>query len=231
MPLQAEREEFRLSVWKPESFTLNLFKERLEAYGVKIQGKTFFDSISRGVILYQIQRPVDSIIFNINKTSNNLAAENLLKTIGAEMIGRPGSAEKGIGVINKFISKLGIDTTRLFIADGSGVSRYSLISTDAIIKLLKYVYRERANYNRFYNSLSVGGIDGNLKNRFLTDGVKNNIRAKTGTHSDALSLSGYLNTTNGDTLAFSIILNNFIGNSRKYRDAIDKICELLVNFE
>ncbi len=228
-PLQSKEENFSLSIWKPELFALNLFKEKLELHGVTIQGQTLIDSVSQGKLLFQTNHLLDSVIININKTSNNLAAENLLKAIGAELFGKPGSADAGTKLVKQFISHIGIDTTKIIIADGSGVSRYNLISPHNITTLLRYVYNDKNLFNRFYSSLPIGGTDGNLKNRFTNGAVRNNIHAKTGTHSDALALSGYLNATNGDMLAFSIIINNFTGNSKPYRDTIDKICELLIN--
>jgi D-alanyl-D-alanine carboxypeptidase/D-alanyl-D-alanine-endopeptidase (penicillin-binding protein 4) len=229
-PLQSKEGNFSLSIWKPELFALNLFKEKLELHGLTIQGKTFIDSISQGKLLFQTNHLLDSVIININKISNNLAAENLLKTIGAELFGKPGSADAGITLMKQFISHIGIDTTKIIIADGSGVSRYNLISPQNITTLLRHIYNDKKYFNRFYSSLSIGGVDGSLKNRFTNGAVRNNIHAKTGTHSDGLALSGYLNAAKGDILAFSIIVNNFTGNSKQYRDIIDNICELLVNY-
>lgn len=230
IPLQGKAEHFSLSIWKPELFALNLFKEKLNNYGVTIKGKTLIDSISRGTLLFQTNHLLDSVVININKISNNLAAENLLKTIGAELFSKPGTANAGISLIKQFISRIGIDTTKIIIADGSGVSRYDLISPQNITTLLRQIYNNKNLFNRFYSSLPIGGNDGNLRNRFTNGAARNNIHAKTGTHSDALALSGYLNAANGDILAFSIIVNNFTIYSKQYRDIIDNICELLVNY-
>lgn len=229
MPIRSKEEYFSLSVWKPELFALNLFKERLEKYNVNILGKTYIDTVNEGKLFFQTECPLDSVIFKINKFSNNLAAENLLKTLGAELYGKPGSAEKGIAVIKGFISTVGVDTTKVNFADGSGVSRYNLISPLSLTTLLRQIYYDKILFDRFYSSLPVAGVDGNLKNRFLDSNAKNNIYAKTGTASDAVALSGYIITAHNGTLAFSILINNFTGNSKPYRDIIDKICELLIN--
>lgn len=229
MPVRSKEEIFSLSIWKPELFALDLFRERLEKHGVIIQGKTYTDTTHDGNLFFQTKRPLDSVIFKINKFSNNLAAENLLKTLGAELNGKPGSAEKGIEAIKRFISTTGVDTTKVNLADGSGASRYNLISPLSLTTLLRHIYNDKFFFDRFYLSLPVAGVDGNLKNRFLDNNAKNKIYAKTGTASDAVALSGYINTVQSDTLAFSILINNFTGNSKQYRDIIDKICELLIN--
>lgn len=229
MPIRSNEEIFSLSIWKPELFALNLFRERLEKHGVIIHGKTYIDTTCDGKLFFQTKRPLDSVIFKINKFSNNLAAENLLKTLGAELYGKPGSAEKGIAAIKRYISPIGVDTTKVILADGSGASRYNLLSPLALVTLLQQVYNNKIFFDRFYSSLPIAGADGNLKNRFLDSNTKNKIYAKTGTASDAVALSGYINTAHSDTLVFSILINNFTGNSKQYRDIIDKICELLIS--
>lgn len=229
MPIRSNEEIFSLSIWKPELFALNLFRERLEKHGVNIQGKTYIDTVYEGKLFFQTKRPLDSVVFKINKFSNNLAAENLLKTLGAELYGKPGSAEKGISAIKGFISTVGVDTTKVNLADGSGASRYNLLSPHALTALLRHIYYDKFFFDRFHSALPVAGVDGNLKNRFLDSNAKNNIYAKTGTASDAVALSGYINTAQSNTLAFSILINNFSGNSKPYRYIIDKVCELLIN--
>jgi D-alanyl-D-alanine carboxypeptidase/D-alanyl-D-alanine-endopeptidase (penicillin-binding protein 4) len=60
--------------------------------------------------------------------------------------------------------------------------------------------------------------------------AQGNVRAKTGTLSGVSSLSGYVHTQDGDVLAFSILMQNFIGSPKPYRDAQDKIVELLAGY-
>jgi len=60
--------------------------------------------------------------------------------------------------------------------------------------------------------------------------AEGNVRAKTGTISGVSSLSGYVRTRDGETLVFSMMMQNFILPSRLYRDAQDKIATLLARF-
>ncbi|MDI6803711.1 MAG: D-alanyl-D-alanine carboxypeptidase/D-alanyl-D-alanine-endopeptidase [Bacteroidota bacterium] len=230
IPLDSKGKEFAVSVWKPELFTLQLLRKKLEQSNIKIEGTVLIDTISRGKPVAAIDRPIDSVLSEINKNSNNMASENLLKTLSAEILKTRGNSEASISLVNKFLSSIEIDTNKIVIADGSGVSRYNLLSSNAVVKLLSYYHRNQ-KYNRFYSTLSIAGVDGTLKNRFQTGNVKNNFRGKTGTHSDALSLSGYLRNSNNDTLAFSIFFNNvlpdFYTKLKDYRDIQDAIVEVL----
>lgn len=227
IPLESKAKEFAVSVWKPELFTLQLLRNKLEQTNIKIEGKVLIDTISRGKTVAAIRRPIDSVLSEINKNSNNLATENLLKTLSAEILKTRGNFEASIYLVNKFLSSIDIDTNKIDIADGSGVSRYNLLSPNAVVKLLSYYHRSH-KYNRLYSTLAIAGVDGTLKNRFQTGNVKNNLRGKTGTHSDALSLSGYLRNSNNDTLAFSIFFNNVL---KDYRDIQDAIVEVLAKIK
>lgn len=230
IPLNSIEKEFTVSVWNPKLFTLQLLRKKLDQSNIKIEGMVLIDTISRGEPVVAFRRPIDSVLAEINKNSNNLAAENLLKTLSAEISKTRGNSELSISLVNKFLSSIEIDTNKIVIADGSGVSRYNLLSPNAVVKLLSYYHRNQ-KYNRLYSTLAIAGVDGTLKNRFQTGNVKNNFRGKTGTHSDALSLSGYLRSSNNDTLAFSIFFNNVIPDLNKklkdYRDIQDAIVEVL----
>jgi D-alanyl-D-alanine carboxypeptidase/D-alanyl-D-alanine-endopeptidase (penicillin-binding protein 4) len=79
-----------------------------------------------------------------------------------------------------------------------------------------------------YDSLPVSGIDGGLRHRMISSRYKNKIHAKTGYIAKTSALSGYVNTLNGDTLAFSILMNNF-KDLAAVRKIQDKICQILVD--
>lgn len=234
IPINSSQKVFHLSVWEPELFTLHLLKAKLEQAKIILNGTVFIDTISKGKTVATIHRSIDSVLSEINKNSNNLASENLLKTLSAEILKTRGSAEASISLVNQFLSSIEIDTSKIVIADGSGVSRYNLLSPKAVVKLLSYYHRNQ-KYNRFYTTLSVAGVDGTLKNRFQAGNVKNNFRGKTGTHSDAVSLSGYLQNSSNDTLAFSIFFNNVLPDLnmklKEYRDIQDAIVEVLAKIK
>ncbi|MCH6574512.1 MAG: D-alanyl-D-alanine carboxypeptidase, partial [Bacteroidetes bacterium] len=75
--------------------------------------------------------------------------------------------------------------------------------------------------------LSIAGVDGTLEDRINISGNTINFRGKTGTLNEVSSLSGYLTTKAGDELIVSMIFEFKRGGSKKYRDAQDKIIEIL----
>ncbi len=221
--------EFKLSLWEPEKYLLSLFRQHLNKTGIRVSGELIVDTTSKGHVVSAIFRNLDTIIVEINKNSNNLAAENLLKTISREISGTRGSTVEGIKFLKSFLYRTGIDTSLILIADGSGASRYSLISAKNTTDLLGYIYQKKY-FKRFKNSLAIAGIDGTLNNRFTNSKLKNNLYGKTGTHSDVSSLAGFITTKNGSVLSFCIIINNYIGKTRDYRQIIDQICTVLADY-
>ncbi len=216
-----------ISVWEPERYTLTLLSERLQTRGCEIGGVELGTVPYTAIEVMRYSHRLDSVLALEMKQSDNLAAENLLKILGAEKRGAPGTAQKGLAVIKEFLSQEGIDTTRLVLADGSGVSRYNLSSADVIVQLLKIMHDRTDLFETFYNSLPIAGVDGSLSNRMRETPAQGNLHAKTGTLSGVSTLSGYVHTAEGEMLAFSIMMQNFPTASRPYRQVQDAIGVLL----
>jgi PBP4 family serine-type D-alanyl-D-alanine carboxypeptidase len=178
----------------------------------------------------QHYEPIEKMITNMNKVSDNLSAENTLKVLGTTMNGSPGSAKSGIFVVKRFLSNLGIDTSKLSIVDGSGVSRYNLLSADQLVQFLAAMYKQPRIFPIFYNSLPLAGVDGTLARRMTTYPAACNLRAKTGNLNGVSCLSGYVLTRDGEMLVFSMMMQNFITPSANYHQVQDKIGALLAGF-
>jgi D-alanyl-D-alanine carboxypeptidase/D-alanyl-D-alanine-endopeptidase (penicillin-binding protein 4) len=232
LPRNSPEHEFALSVWQPELYTLSLFREDLERQGITLEGNSHLGTLKDGSKqLVSHEWPIDSVVIKMMKTSDNLSAENTLKVIAAEKRGQPGTATNGISIVNEFLSSLGIDTTAYLMVDGSGVSHYNLIDAQTIVDLLSKMQTQEELIGLFRTSLPIAGVDGTLEKRMRGTSAEGRVRAKTGTLQDASSLSGYVQTEGGSGLAFSILMQDFIGSPKPYRDAQDKIAELLATFQ
>ena len=216
-----------LSLAHPELYTLTLLGERLQSHGVQFVGMSFDTIPAAARTIARYEHRLDSVVTYMDKESDNLSAECILKTLGVKNAGTPGKAATGVSLIMKFLSENGIDTTRIVIADGSGVSRYNLVSTALIIDLLTAIHKKGAHFATLYHSLPVAGIDGTLSRRMRGTPAQGNLRAKTGTLNGTSSLSGYVHTADGELLAFSILMQHFPNNTRTYRQVQDRIGILL----
>lgn len=152
----------------------------------------------------EVSPPLRRVLAAMNKPSDNFLAEMILKGLGAGF-GDGGSTAGGAAVAEDFLREL--DIRKGFrIRDGSGLSYRNKLTARTIVKLLGAMAK-RPEYAVFRRSLAVAGVDGTLKHRMRGTAAAGNVHAKTGTLNDASSLSGYVTTSNGHTLTFSMLMN------------------------
>ena len=142
-----------------------------------------------------ISVPVAEDITVINKTSQNLHAEMLLRLLG-KIYGTDGSFEEGTRVVRQFLVDAGIDDSDFFLYDGSGMSPKDKISPRAFTRLLAYASHQSWGA-AWRDTLPVAGVDGTLDDRFKNSPFKGSMWAKTGTLDEVNALSGYVTTASG----------------------------------
>lgn len=168
------------------------------------------------------------IMPRINKNSQNLFAEALSKMLGRDAqhsmnaVGTWPSAETAI---RTFFAKHNIDAAGFNLADGSGLSRANRITIRQISGILMAM-RNHPNAAVFFDSLSVGGVDGTVASRFRDQPQR--VFAKTGYIGGVRSFSGYCQTDSGKWVIFSIIFNQIPGPVRPYQDLQDEAVALLM---
>jgi PBP4 family serine-type D-alanyl-D-alanine carboxypeptidase len=223
-------ETFVRHIDKPALYTTTIFKEILQKNGVEINGKLMpKESLDTCNLLYShFSEPLIHLVYDMNKGSLNFYADQLIKTIGAEMQGTPGSFEKGIAEVEKFLKTLGLNEEEFRIYDGSGLSRYNLISAHGIVKILLKAL-ELDIKAEFLTSLPIAGVDGTLKGRLKSSNTIGKVRAKTGTMMNTSSLSGYTTTSQKTPVVFSIIINNYTCPPQVIKELQDKIIELIIS--
>ncbi|MFQ5629080.1 MAG: D-alanyl-D-alanine carboxypeptidase/D-alanyl-D-alanine-endopeptidase [bacterium] len=228
----SEEQSWRLNIVDPTSHFGALFREYCERRGIKTSG-----GIIRGVtpenahiLAKHSSDPVATLAAKMNKPSDNLYAELLLKAVGAHVKGKPGTAAKGMEVLDKTLAEWGIDVIKIRFADGSGLSRYGLLSPDVIVALLTNMYKNFSVRNEFIASLPIAGVDGTLRNRMKGMAAERIVHAKTGTLSGVTTLSGFTTSQDGEVLAFSIMMSHFVGSARPFRDVQDRICDVLTRY-
>lgn len=228
----ASERSYTIDVVEAALFTGTLFSELLQEANIKFKGQVLKGSApDTGIVLAEhISPPLTMTVINTNKISDNLSAELLLKTVGAEVKGVPGTAEKGSSVIKQFLNEIGVDSTTYEIVDGSGVSRYDVITPNLIITLLKAMNADFGVQAEFKTSLPIAGVDGTLQNRMKNSAAENKLRAKTGSLRGVSSLAGYTITADGELLAFSIIMEHFVVSASKIRGIQDRIGNLISSF-
>ena len=183
----------------------------------------------RRVLAARISAPVAEDITVINKTSQNLHAEMLLRLLG-KTYGSDGSFEQGTRVVRQFLVEAGVDDNDFFLYDGSGLSPKDKIAPRAFTRLLAYASHQPWGA-AWRETLPVAGVDGTLDNRFKNTPFKGKMWAKTGTLDEVNALSGYVTAASGRTVAFSILVNNHYPGSEDEQQAIDRIAEAIAAAE
>lgn len=204
----------RLGVDDPADYAAWRLRTLLGERGVRVtgtiravhrtDGKTF--AAPAGEPLAKLTpAPVLNDILVINKVSQNLHAELLLRRLGK--VRADGSAKDGLAVVTSMLAKAGVPPLSVQLSDGSGMSTYNRTSPRAMVTLLRWIARQPWG-ERFRATLPVGGVDGTLARRFATGPLRGRIFAKTGSLNATNALAGYLLTRSGRMLVFAFYAND-----------------------
>ena len=150
--------------------------------------------------VFSVTHSISGAVNDILKNSNNMVSETVSKLAGGKMYEDKGTDINGIKVFNAYCEKNGLDSSKIRITDASGVSKNNLINADFVTEFLV-----KNKENKVLENLPAPG-EGTLTHRMLP--IKENLKAKTGSHSDSSSLAGFLTTKNGNKYAFCIIIND-----------------------
>ena len=209
--------EIPVSIHEPPRFAGGCFAAALSERGINIQsGRSLNDAVRLAepadkwdsVPVAVVTTPITDILNRTNTDSYNLYAESLLKRIGHEITGDPGSWENGASVVRLLLSQH-ISATAAqdtIIADGSGMSRENRVTPKTLTKWIG-VLAHQDHWETFQSSLATPG-KGTLKRRFTDTDLKSTLHAKSGYLNGVYALSGVLEHPSGRRAAFSIILNN-----------------------
>jgi D-alanyl-D-alanine carboxypeptidase/D-alanyl-D-alanine-endopeptidase (penicillin-binding protein 4) len=176
--------------------------------------------------------PLSEIVQTLNHESQNLYAEQLLRTLAVEDPPEtdedlpPGSSELGVEAVRETLVRAEVDTSRIQLVDGSGLSRQNLVRPQTMIRVLQHMWlhRDPDVSAAFYDSLPRGGEEGTLEYRFRgRSPARANVQAKTGTLSNTSSLSGYVTSDSGAPIAFSVFCNHHLADGDQVRSAQDVI--------
>jgi len=225
------------SIYNPTLYFTTVFKETLEAKGIKVKGdakdiddldssrkKNLKDDKKRKLIAIYKSPPLSEICRIINHHSQNLYADMVLKTISAKKDGK-GSFPGGVEWVKKFLKEVNINPEGLVMVDGSGLSYLNKVKPIQLAELLRVMKKRYGDL--FISTLPKGG-QGSLYDRFNDDDyqkeVKQNIRGKTGWIGGVNSVTGVITNKAGTEIVYSIIQNEYSGKKADVITLMDKIC-------
>jgi D-alanyl-D-alanine carboxypeptidase/D-alanyl-D-alanine-endopeptidase (penicillin-binding protein 4) len=227
VPLETETEHHYRAVSDPLAFSISALEtlirnERLKFGRIKV-GPTPKDA---EVLLDYPSQPLHEILNHTNKYSSNLMAEAVLKALGAESRGLPGTTEKGVSAVSAYLASIGIPTGSYTLVNGSGLTREGKLAPSQINAVLLDMYMDPKLGPEFAASLAVAGVDGTLRSRY-DDSQAGYVRGKTGSLNSVNCVAGYARGADGETYVFTILAND-VENNRAVRSIQDQVAQVIM---
>ena len=150
--------------------------------------------------------PLAEVIRSVNKFSNNVMARQIFLTLGAEKLGAPGTLEKGRRATTAALASQGLNFPELQLGNGAGLARETRISAGSLGRMLLAAHASPFQ-PEFQSSLSLSGLDGTTRRRFLNDPSPGDMHLKTGTLNGVTAIAGYVHSESGADYVVVMIVN------------------------
>lgn len=197
---------FLVNISKPDEYFLTVFKEFLEKEGIKVNGTLKSDITPKEaeLILTHESKPLSLIIRDLCKYSTNFVADQLVKTLDAELNLKQGTNQGGVEIIKDYLDSLGLEDYE--IVDGSGLSIKNKLTAELLTKILEKAYNDFEVFPEFITAQPLAGQDSTLQDRMYL--LEKKVRAKTGLmiNTRVSTISGYIQKGD-EALAFAILMN------------------------
>lgn len=233
VPLGITGVSYRRRVESPSFYAGHVMVEALRALRVQVPRRVGVGPTPTNTALLATHEspPMTHMLAALGKHSDNFVAEMLLKLLGAERRGTPGTTDAGVGVALEAVRPLGVPTTKVKMINGSGLFDGNAIAAAHLTALLHGMYHRPDLRADYLSQLSIGGRDGTLSQR-LTDLPRPGIvRAKTGTLAGVIALSGYVLGPQPDQgFAFSFLANGVRGKHQAARNLADQLVMHLAGY-
>lgn len=252
----------RVAVVNPTRYFVERLRQALVENGIEVKGPAVdIDDLSEPprlqdavTLVTHRSPPLRALAATMMRVSQNQYAETLLKTIGARGTpgvpgapdapgapggpGRTGAASEGATfddgrrAVLAALGTWGIAPAETTIADGSGLSRYNLVTADALVRTLVHVARDTRLGEPFMASLPTAASRADtpttLTGRVTASGPE--IRAKTGSMRNVRAMAGYTQTGDAEPVAFAVLANNYGGPAEEVDRAIDGVLQAVGAF-
>ena len=236
IPVKADPDRTTLAVEMPSLYYITALRFSLRGEDIDVSNLTLHvlddpedaTPVPGQPLWIHYSPPLSEILKPFLKVSQNLYAETLTRTLGL-VLRNQGTFDAGREIVQAALEGMAIQKGTYAYVDASGLSRQNLVSADMLIRIFRYMSRQKS-FSVFYDALPIAGVDGTIRNRLKGTKAENNVHAKTGTIANVRCISGYLKTVDGEMLAFAMIANNFLASNQAVEYVQDSALEYLANF-
>jgi D-alanyl-D-alanine carboxypeptidase/D-alanyl-D-alanine-endopeptidase (penicillin-binding protein 4) len=201
----------KLGIDDPAHYAAWRLRAMLEARGVRVTGtvrsrhQPSAPAGQRELLMHLVPPPLAEDLRTINKVSQNLHAELMLRRLGRQT--GTGAIADGLAVVRAMLERAGLRRTDYDFSDGSGMSTYNRVTPRGVVTLLRWAAAQPWGA-AWRATFPIGGVDGTLARRFRGTALEGHVFAKTGSLNATNALSGYLVARSGRTLTFSFYAND-----------------------
>ncbi|PIZ04773.1 MAG: D-alanyl-D-alanine carboxypeptidase/D-alanyl-D-alanine-endopeptidase [Gammaproteobacteria bacterium CG_4_10_14_0_8_um_filter_38_16] len=220
-----------LAIRNLQMFTRGLIFELLRQNDIRFMPHVYYAKTppNSSILAEHFSAPLSQLIVHLLKVSDNLYADALLKKMGEHYSHAQGSWQNGLAAVRPVLAKdIGINLNQIQLNDGSGLSRYNMVTPYSIAQLLNYIAHSPMLRKTLIPALPIAGVDGTLADRMPDMARHKRLHAKTGSMTGVSTLAGFINTKHHGLLSFVIMINNVPKNRFPYILLENHICEFLM---
>lgn len=224
LPEQCDERYLELSVLSDTQYVFSSFKKLWAQLGGQFNGQLVLAPVIDGATLVTTwsSPPLDSVVRDINKWSNNVMARQLLLTIALEAGFTPADEAGAVLALKQILRQRGLQFPELVLENGSGLSRNERISAEHLAQLLVTAY-QRPVMPVLMASMPILGMDGTTKKRLADGASKGMAYLKTGSLDGVSSIAGYVQDVAGKRYVLVVMANhNRAAAVRSVQDALLK---------
>lgn len=209
LPEQCDERYLELSVLGDTQYVFETFKKLWRQLGGQFNGQLLMAPATEinTLVTTWWSAPLDSVVRDINKWSNNVMARQLLLTIGLEAGFAPADEVSAVLALKQALRQRGLQFPELVLENGSGLSRNERISAEHLAQLLVTAY-QRPVMPVLMASMPILGLDGTTKKRLAEGPSKGMAYLKTGSLEGVSSLAGYVQDVSGKRYVLVVMANH-----------------------
>ena len=220
--MSSDIQKIKIASHNNNNFMIKKIEHALGEENIKHDGVIkFSNKITKSTnIASHRSESLTNILRNMIKSSDNLIAESLFKKLGEISFKDKGSWESGHKALLKIMKDKDITLDDSQAIDGSGLSRYNLISTSQVMELLKKIVTDKNYKDDILQTFPTAGIDGTIS-WISSPALVGQVRGKTGSMTGVYNIAGYFSTITSD-YAYVIMINGKGQQNQVFHEAAEK---------
>jgi D-alanyl-D-alanine carboxypeptidase/D-alanyl-D-alanine-endopeptidase (penicillin-binding protein 4) len=189
----------------PAQCLASSLQDALAAARIPVDGAGVWSAPEAAELGVLVSPPLRELLHKMLLDSDNLYAECIARALDRQRPAEPGVASEAV---LELLRAAGVPDGRAKFVDGSGLSRYSFSSAEALVQVTAWVAAQPYG-GELLSLLPVAGRDGTMARRMVGTPAEGRCAAKTGSMTGVRNLVGRVTTAAGEPLWFAVLLNGF----------------------